>query len=90
MCQGRGDQHKGLTDSGPERGIVGGRLTSSSPSHVAGYTKLHPRQRRRVLFLQPSAVLGMTVKTKPQDNQRRHQEQIVDGCSRAVRRARRK
>lgn len=34
------EQHKELTDSEPERGIVWEGLTSPSPSHVVGHAKL--------------------------------------------------
>lgn len=39
-------------------------LTSPSPSHVVGHTKLQLWQRRWVLFLQPTAVSVMTFRTK--------------------------
>lgn len=56
------EQHKDLTDTEPERSIVLGGLTLPSLSHVVGHTKLQPWQRRRVLFLQPTAVSVMTFK----------------------------
>lgn len=38
MCQRRESQHKGLTHSRSEKGIVQGGLTSSSTNHVVART----------------------------------------------------